>query len=416
MNVRNAPVREALPRRVMIVVAYSIVIEGALYSAIAPIVPTLADRYDLSESMVGLIVSGYSGGLVAGSLASVLVIRRLRARNAAMCGLIALAIGTVVFAVAPTAEVVLAARVAQGLCAGLLWTSCTYWLLSAAPQGRRGQILGQTLSYTFVGTVAGPLLGTVAARIGIAPTYLAVALICATVAGWMSTAPVESADALEDLASTSGRRPEGEARGVAALSVGLVVLAGAVAGLLNTQGPIELDRRSMSDVAIGLVFVLAAVAAIVTGPLVGGVSDRLGAGLPVLTGLGAATCWLVLLSSGVANPHVYGAGAVGLTAAMFAFYLPAGAVLTVVSDQTSWSLPFALALSAVGWGVGETVGALLTGGLLEMHGARVTSVLAALAVGTTGLVTAHLLHRWRHFPGLRGPVATPVWREPDVLP
>src|SRR6266536_815925 len=96
--------------------------EGALYSAVTPILPLLSRTLHMSDSQAGVLLSSYSAGLVAGSLLCVLVLRRVNARTGAAGALVLLSLSTLVFAWAQRYEVALAFRLLQGIAGGAAWT------------------------------------------------------------------------------------------------------------------------------------------------------------------------------------------------------------------------------------------------------------------------------------------------------
>jgi predicted MFS family arabinose efflux permease len=132
--------------------------------------------------------------------------------------------------------------------------------------------------------------------------------------------------------------------------------------------------------------------------------DRVGGARLVIGGLiGTTGCFLILAT----NLHpwpAYAAVVVAMMPLVFVVYVPASSMLATVSDRTSWSLPFAVALSAVGWGIGETAGALATGASLESWGAAATAVGGAGVSAVSAVVSWALARRWATFPGLTRPI------------
>ena len=74
------------------------------------------------------------------------------------------------------------ARFVQGLSGAASWAGAMAWVASAAPPGRRGEMIGTTMGAAIAGALAGPALGALADAVGIAPTFSASAC-------WASPSP-----------------------------------------------------------------------------------------------------------------------------------------------------------------------------------------------------------------------------------
>ncbi|WP_368680745.1 MFS transporter (plasmid) [Rhodococcus opacus] len=373
---------KSMPKALLILLIFSIVVEGALYSAIVPMLPFFTREFDLSDSAAGLLVSGYSAGLVAGSLLTVVVLRFIGVRNVMCAGLLAFSASTVAFAVSDTSTLLTTARTGQGLAAGVLSTACIFWLLDAAGPAQRGAVLGRALSYTFIGTIAGPLIGTVAVQYGIALSYSVVAVCCGLAAGLLARMP-EPQDRRES--ERAPAYPTSHPRSTAYIGVWIVALVGALAGLTNLAGPLMLTRVGASDVFVGAVFVVASLATIVVGRVTGAVADGRGALLPLSVGLLVAIALLIVFGIEF-GPILNGLIVMGLMVSVFVCFVPGGVLLTRGGEAIGWPLRFAIALSSTAWGIGETVGASATGFGLDSVGALGTySIAAGIAVLSLGV-------------------------------
>ena len=69
------------------------------------------------------------------------------------------------------------ARFVQGLSGAASWAGAMAWVASAAPPGRRGEMIGTTMGAAIAGALAGPALGALADAVGIAPTFCAVGFL-----------------------------------------------------------------------------------------------------------------------------------------------------------------------------------------------------------------------------------------------
>jgi EmrB/QacA subfamily drug resistance transporter len=76
-------------------------------------------------------------------------------------GLVVYSAASLVCALAPTAPLLLAARVAQGLGGGMIFGTSVALLSSVFPPGRRGEALGVNVAAVYLGLSLGPVLGGV---------------------------------------------------------------------------------------------------------------------------------------------------------------------------------------------------------------------------------------------------------------
>jgi predicted MFS family arabinose efflux permease len=393
------------------ILGFALAVEGALYSAVTPILPMLSRRLDMSDTQAGIMLSSYSSGIVAGSLVCVLVLRRVDPRSAAVGAMASMALFTVVFAWAGSYEVALGARLIQGIVGGATWTACITWLLRLWPIERRGEALGLAIGPAVVGTIAGPAIGTTAIEFGVRGPYTLVGALCAAAAVWLLRMPRPAVQGdLEDRrvgASNHHRR-------MALLGAYLVTVGGALIGLINLAGPLVLVGLGAADRTGGVVFVIAAVVTVSLARPLGTLVDRGGAIRMAVVGMLAMAMAFPVFGAG---PGVYATAflIVLLVVANNLCYISAGALLTREGQGAGWSLYFVIALTATVWGLGETVGAMLAGVGLDKAGPLWTtgtgSVIAAGMVAAIFAVS-RTRERAKRAPSLKDGHL----RGPDILP
>ncbi|MUL49882.1 MFS transporter [Mycobacterium sp. CBMA293] len=353
---------------------FAFVVEGALYSAVTPILPLLSRRFSMSDTRAGLMLSSYSAGIVVGALLCVVTLRYVNARGVAVGALAVLGVSTVVFAWAHTFEAAFAARLIQGIAGGATWTACTAWLLRLWPIDKRGEALGLAMGPAIVGAVAGPAIGTIAIDLGIGGPYTAVAALCLGAACWLLRMPPPTAlgGTVQTKHGTVASR-----RALALLGVAMTVITGALVGLINLAGPAVLVSVSSVERAGGVVFVIAALTTVIAARPLGVLVDRWGATRTASLGMLITAIGLPVFGVGLGT-YLTGALVVLIVVATNICYISSGALLTGEGERLGWSLHFLTALTATVWGIGETAGGVVAGIGLDRIGTEWTSAAGGL--------------------------------------
>src|SRR4051812_26762099 len=156
------------------------------FTALAPLLPHFADRYDLGKGGAGALAAAYAAGVLAASVPGGFAASRFGAKPAVLVGVALTAFASLGFGLAGSAWTLGAARLAQGIGSAFSWAGALAWLVAAAAPGRRGAMIGTAMGSAVFGALLGPALGAVASLVGIRPTFLAVSgvglLLCALLA------------------------------------------------------------------------------------------------------------------------------------------------------------------------------------------------------------------------------------------
>jgi MFS family permease len=204
---------------------------------------------------------------------------------------VALALG----ARAPTFDLLLAARVLQGVAGGLVYGTAPGLVTSTAPPQQRGAALGFLNAGIGIGFTIGPLVaGLLVAHLGWRSTFYVRVPIAAAVFAW----------ALLALPAAGGAGTRLVAAGD--LLRRAVLGPGALAFVANGSifsvwllAPFYLVLvRGLDATTAGLLFTLTPLGTAVAAPVAGVVADRLGARGPMVAGLGLQALGLLLLSRG----------------------------------------------------------------------------------------------------------------------
>jgi DHA1 family solute carrier family 18 vesicular amine transporter 1/2 len=262
-------------RRITLAVGLLMFVDAALYLAVLPLLPRYVDRFGLSTFEAGVVIAAYPISVPLVSLGCIVLVPRLGARRITLASAALMSVATIIFAWAPTAAVLIAARLVQGFASGSIWTASMAWVTDNAPEGRRGRESGIVMGMLSAGSVAGPAVGALAAWAGqgiafglvAAVSAFGVALAALAPAGRNAGAPTRLGDAL----ARAVRQPATQA----ALALTLIDLL--TFGAVDVLVPLRLGATGTSVAAIAAAIGAGAALGGLTGPVGGRLVDRVGA-------------------------------------------------------------------------------------------------------------------------------------------
>jgi predicted MFS family arabinose efflux permease len=270
----------------------------------------------------------------------------------------------------------------QGAAAALVWTGGFAWLFDETDKARRARVIGTALAAAVAGTLAGPLVGLAADNLGRSSVFAAFAALALALAATITATRSES--------TRRGDKPRWPPiRALATrdilLSIWLLVLAGALLGLLTVLIPLRLSHLGWGGTAIGLLFIAAAGASIVTNPLLGRWTDRSGHRhtAQICLGLSAAS---TLILPWAQERLFYGLAAFAAIVASSLLWTPALASLAEACEATI-GFSIGLALMNAAWAPGAAIGSALGGALAAATtDATPFTLIAALCLATLILI------------------------------
>ena len=368
-------------RAVAVLMALSLSTFTYVTTEILPIglLPLIAADLDVSESAVGLLVSGYGLVVVVASLPLTRLTRRIP-RRLLLSGLLGvLVVATAASVLVSDYGTLLASRLVVALSQALFWsvvTPATAGLFEARVRGRALSILygGSSLA----GVLGVPVGTWVGQRTDWRVAFLVMSglglLALAVVATLLPTAPPGSG------AADHGSAPDAGRYRALVVSTALAVTGAFTA--FTYVSPFLTDVSGLTDGAVGPVLFARGVAGVLGVVVVGLVVDR----NPWLT----MTVVIVLQGLALMVQYAVGSVAWAAVASVATAGLGIAALSAVLGVRVLIVAPGGADMAAAGtstaFNVGITGGALIGGLLLPSFGVRCTPLVGALLTGVALVV------------------------------
>jgi MFS family permease len=358
----------------------------AFFAAIAPLLPGYVDDLGLSKAQAGMLSAAYAAGTLLGSLPAGYVASRLGPRKTSIAGLLLLGCSSVVFGFADELELLDAARFTQGIAGALIWSGALTWLITTAPEEKRGSIIGSALGTAVAGALLGPALGAVAASIGTEPVFgsvLVITFLLAYGALRMPDSKAPETQSLREVIATLLSRPVVEA-------AAFVAVPSVMFGAIEVLVPLRIDALGGGHSVIAAGFIGGAALEAVLAPMAGRLSDRVGRRSPYVIGL--SICAVAMVAIAVVT--TLGAVLGGLILTSLGAGLCFAPALTLISDVAETSRlhqGFAAGLSNMAWASGQVVGGVGGGVVASLTGNALPSIAIALLLAFTVVYAFHAM-------------------------
>ena len=364
------------------------------HGIVSPVLPLYAQSFGVSLSLVGLLVAGFGIARLLANLPAGILAGRLGRRRVLFLGAVVSALGGVLSGLAGSFEHLVVARMLNGIGSALFITSALTYVADVSTPATRGRYMSVYQSCFLLGITLGPVPGGfLADLIGLRAPFFAIGLASAAAALWVTLYVRESRPPAPGGGSAGGGRGGGIGRLLRNRNFVLISLI--AFGVFFTRGGVQQtllpvigrDRFGLSPSQLGILFGSIAAINLLTIPVGGLISDRLGRKAAVVPGSLLDTLGLFLLSI-EGSPVQFWAGSLllGLGSGLSG---PASAAY--VSDiAAAGLLSLALALYRTLADVGLVAGPPLLGGLSDLVGVEV-ALLAATAFRGLGTAAFGLL-------------------------
>jgi MFS family permease len=371
-------------RRLLILASAMIFFDVAFFAAIAPLLPEYVDQLGLSKAEAGILSAAYAAGTLVGSLPAGFVASRVGPRRTVIAGLLLLGVASLVFGFGEEIFLLDGARFVQGIAGALIWSGALTWLISSAPEDKRGSIIGTALGTAVAGALLGPALGAIAGSIGTEPVFssvLVVTILLSLAAARLPETRTPERQSLSEVMATLVSRPVLDA-------AAFVAVPSVMFGAIEVLVPLRIDDLGGGHGLIAGGFIAGAALEAMLAPIAGRMSDRIGRRLPYVIGLSVCAAAM----AGVALAGTLG----GVLAALIVTSLGAGLcfapALTLISDvaeSSSLHQGFAAGLSNMAWASGQVIGGVGGGVVASLTG----NVLPSLTIAFLLLLTVFYAYR-----------------------
>ncbi|MFX1558969.1 MAG: MFS transporter [Promethearchaeota archaeon] len=363
-------------------------------SMVAPILPTYAESFQVSYTLVGFVVSSFAVTRMFLDLPAGLLSRRFEKKRIMIFGLVLLSTSSILAGLAPNYITLVIARMIEGVGSALYVTTATVFLAQISGEEKRGQWMSLYLGMLLLGAIFGPTFGGILAdTYDIRAPFFAYAIITG-----LAVLPTLT---LPQLASSgNGLSPLGiggivrDMREVLSNPSFLMVTFAIFTmfflrtGVRSTLVPLFAGNNlGLDSGAIGLVLTVGGLTTALTITPIGSISDRIGRKIPL------ALCLVLTAGVTLAIPFstdlltlsvalaIYGA-AIGLQG-------PSAAYATDVSPQDKLEISMGLYRTISDFGF--VVGPLLLGFLADITATPVPGASHSGLIGTFPFVVASII-------------------------
>ncbi|MGZ5364656.1 MAG: MFS transporter [Mycobacterium sp.] len=354
-----------LPREVWLLVSANVVVAFG-YGVVSPVLPQYALHFGVGISAATFVITAFAALRLVGAPPAGFLVGRLGERRVYINGLLIVAVSTAACAFAQTYWQLLLFRSLGGLGSAMFSVSSLALMIRISPPNARGRVAGLFSSGFLLGSVGGPVLGSVTAGLGLAAPFAiyGVALLVAAGVVFFSLRGTETTAPDEGTAATVSLREVLRHRAYLAACFSNFATGWAAFGLRIALVPLfVVEGLGYSTAIAGLSLATFAIGNVSVVIPSGYLSDRIGRRKLLIVGLMVAAFATALIGLTSSLP-VFLATAYVTGAATGIFISPQqAAVADVVGSNARGGTPVAVFQMMVD--VGSIVGSVVVGQIAQ---------------------------------------------------
>jgi len=362
----------ATVRRLSSFLSANAILQGLLFSALVPLLPSFEEQLELSKARAGLLVGVFAVGQGVATLPVGPLAARVGVKRFVLLGLAVLAVASTAFGFADSYNELLLTRFVQGAAAGLCLSAGYAWIVEAAPPGQRGGVIGLLSGAGSAGQVLGPAVGVLAVSVGRAGVFAGVAALTLLLAFVGSRLPGPTRGKPQRLSLIQEAHRSRAALG----GLWLVSVPGLLLGGILALAPLQLDRLGWGPAGIAGTFLVAASVGVVARPLIGRWADRRGL-LSAVRALLLCSVPVTLVIPWVDYPWLLSVCVACAVTVYGLLFGPSMAVVSLVYENAGIAQLFGFALMILTTGVALFVGSAAGGEIAHLAGDSAAYTLAA---------------------------------------
>ncbi len=338
-------------------------------SMVAPILPTYAESFQVSYTLVGFVVSSFAVTRMILDMPAGLLARRYDKKAIMITGLILLSTSSILAGIAPNYITLVIARMIEGSGSALYVTTATVFLAQISGKEKRGQWMSLYMGMLLLGSVFGPTFGGILADLydirmpffayavmtglAISPTLLLPKLTNSN-----NSSLLESGTVLRDVKEVLSNRS------FLLVTFAVFTMFFLRTGVRSTLIPLfGTNNLGLSSGDIGIVLTIGGITTAITMTPMGSVSDRIGRKIPLALAL-VLSAIVVLVIPFFSTDFLTFAVLLGVYGAVIGFSGPSAAYITDVSPQEK--LEISMGLYRMISDFGFVMGPLLLGFLADL--------------------------------------------------
>jgi len=255
---------------------------------VAPILPTYAESFQVSYTLVGFVVSSFAVTRMVLDMPAGLLSKRFNKKIIMIAGLTLISTSSVLAGLATNYSILIVARLIEGAGSALYVTTATVFLAQISGKEKRGQWMSLYMGMLLLGSIFGPTFGGILAdTFDIRAPFFAYAIVTG-----LGVLPTLALPRLNNSGNTSSHLKRGEILSdmkQVLYSPSFLLVTFAVftmfflrTGVRTTLVPLFASNNlGLDSTSIGLVLTIAGITTAITMTPMGAVSDKIGRKIPL---------------------------------------------------------------------------------------------------------------------------------------